>query len=57
MWSDTELDGDKTFKIKTFLVIIDRLNGELRKQMTAYEQVCENFDFFFNITNFKFDTI
>jgi len=44
--SDTELDGHQTFKIKTFLVIIDRLNGELRKRITAYEQVCENFDFF-----------
>lgn len=49
--SDTELDGHQTFKIKTFLVIIDRLNGELRKRITAYEQVCENFDFFFNIIN------
>lgn len=49
--SDTELDGYKTFKIKSFLVIIDSLNGKLRKRITVYGHVCEHFDFLFNITN------
>lgn len=44
---DTVFDGYQTFKIKIFLLIINRLNAELRKQITAYEQMCESFDFFF----------
>lgn len=43
---DIELDDCQTFKIKTFLVLINRLNAELRKQIIAYEQVYEKFDFF-----------
>lgn len=42
---DNELDG-QTFKINTFSGIIDRLYVKLRKRITAYEKVCENYDFF-----------
>lgn len=46
---DIELDG-QIYKIKTFLIIIDKISIKIRKQ-TVYEEVYENVDLIYNITN------
>eukprot|EP00102_Acyrthosiphon_pisum_P015637 XP_008186298.1 PREDICTED: uncharacterized protein LOC103310290 [Acyrthosiphon pisum] len=47
---EVDLNSKKSFKINTYIVIMDPLLIELRKRKIAYDLVNENFSLFFNIT-------
>jgi len=47
---EVDLNSKESFKINTYIVIMDSLLTELRKIKIAYDLVNKNFSFFFNIT-------
>ena len=41
--NETDLSSRETFKIQTYLVMIDSLLAELEKRMKAYDDICKTF--------------
>jgi len=55
--SEADLSPRETFRTQTYLVMIDRLLGELKKRMKAYDDVSEAFGFFSQLTSLSTEQI
>lgn len=54
---EVDLSSKESFKINTYIVIMDSLLTELKKRKIAYDLVNENFSFFFNLTELSISEV